>query len=291
MITTIPQNHCRVIERFGKPIRVQKSGLAFKIPFLEKEADISDWGENANKDLRFIELSEQITEYDERTCITKDNAQVVVAVVLSWRIVNAIKALYEVDNLFDSLKQSVLNMMRSEIGSQELDETLANRTSLNERMASGLASTLKKWGIQLVRVEIQEIRTDDETSRAMLQQLDAERTSRAIVLRAEGQAKETLLKADAEKAAAITTAEGKARAIELLTAAEADYLRALSDTVGPEQASRMLLAQKVVDGLDRITGNEAHKVFLPSGPQGVLDLMGDSAPRNHGDLPPPAPRP
>jgi regulator of protease activity HflC (stomatin/prohibitin superfamily) len=278
MITSIPQNHCRVIERFGKPIRVQKSGLAFKIPFLEKEADLSHW-EFAQKQDRFIELSEQINAYDERTCITKDNAQVVVNVVLSWRIVHPIKALYEVDNLFQSLEQAVLNMVRSEIGSQELDETLANRTTLNERMASGLASTLKKWGLQLVRVEIQEIHTDGETSKAMLQQLDAERRSRAIVSEAEGEAKRTLLKANAEKDAAIATAEGKARALELLAVAEADYLRTLSESIGPEQASKMLLAQKVVDGLDRITSNEAHKVFLPSGPQGVLDLMGDPAPR------------
>lgn len=274
MITTIPQNHVRVITRFGKPVRVQKSGLAFRLPLLEQPARVDDWP-FAQKNGRLVELSEQINAYDGRECITRDNAQVLVNVVLSWRIVAPVKAIYEVDNLFNSLEQAVLNMVRSEIGSQELDETLTNRTLLNERMAGGLSDTLRKWGLQLIRVEIQEIKTDGKTSDAMLQQLEAERKSRAIVSEAEGRSRETRMIAEAERDAAIAAAEGKAKSIALLAAAEAEYLTTLAGSVGSEQASRLLFAQKVVDGLDQITRNEAHKVFLPSGPQGVLDLMGN----------------
>ena len=279
MITIIPQNHTRVITRFGKPVRVQRSGLAFRLPIVEPPATVDHWP-FAQKRGTLIELSEQINAYEGRECITRDNAQVLVNVVLSWRITSPVKAIYEVDDLFNSLEQAVLNMVRTEIGGQELDETLTNRTTLNERMAAGLSDTIRKWGLQLIRVEIQEIRTDGKTSEAMLQQLEAERRSRAIVSEAEGRSKEKRLLAEADRDAAIATAEGKAQAIQIVAKAEAAYLKTLTETVSASEASQILLAQKVVDGLDRITENEAHKVFLPSGPRGVLDLMGSSQGQN-----------
>src|SRR5690606_24473125 len=94
----------------------------------------------------------------------------------------------------------------------------------NESIVSGLSDTLRKWGVQLIRIEIQELRTDDATGAAMLQQLEAERRSRAIVSEAEGRAAATLRIAVAERDAVIARAEGHARALEITTAAEKNYL-------------------------------------------------------------------
>ena len=114
MITIIPQSHCRIIERFGKPVKVQKSGLAIKIPVLDSVKDVStDWGGDANKQGVFIELSEQVTDTHPRECITRDNAKVMVDAVVSWRIIDPIKAVYEVDQLHQSLLQTVLNAVRA----------------------------------------------------------------------------------------------------------------------------------------------------------------------------------
>ncbi|MEX2578272.1 MAG: stomatin-like protein [Verrucomicrobiales bacterium] len=279
MISTIPQNHCRIIERFGKPVKVQHSGLAFKLPFIDKVRDVSsDWGDESQKEGVFIELSEQITDTDPRECITKDNAKVMVDCVLSWRIVDPIKAVYEVDRLHHSFLQAALNIIRSEIGSRDLDEALATRATLNEHIVSGLSDTVRKWGIQILRVEIQELRTDDATGTAMLQQLEAERRSRAVSSEAEGQAAATIKAANAEREAAVARAEGIARALDITASAESSYLATLAEAVGPAEASRILLAQKVLDGFDRISKNPADKVFLPSSMQGVLELTGSAPP-------------
>ena len=72
-ISSIPQGHCRVIERFGKPVCVQGSGLRFKIPILDKIKDVSPlWGDETNKNGIFIELTEQITDTPPREYFTKD---------------------------------------------------------------------------------------------------------------------------------------------------------------------------------------------------------------------------
>ena len=264
MITIIPQSHCRIIERFGKPVKVQKSGLAIKIPVLDSVKDVStDWGGDANKQGVFIELSEQVTDTHPRECITRDNAKVMVDAVVSWRIIDPIKAVYEVDQLHQSLLQTVLNAVRAEVGGNELDYALQARTELNEKITSRLVDTLSKWGLQLLRVEIQELKTDDATSAAMLQQLDAERKSRASKLEAEGQAKATVEIAKADRDAAILRAEGQAKALEITASAEKSYLETLATAIGADEAKKILLAQKVIEGYSIISGNPGDKVFIP----------------------------
>lgn len=273
MITTIPQNHCRIIERFGKPVKVQHSGLAFKLPIIDTVRDVSDvWGLETNKQGKFIELTEQITDTNPRECITKDNAKVTVDCVISWRVVDPIKAVYEVDHLHQSLLQAALNVIRSEIGSRDLDEALATRASLNETIVAGLVDTVKKWGLQILRVEIQELKTDDQTSKAMLQQLEAERKSRALSSEAEGQASATIKAATADRESAVQRAEGQAKALGIIATAERAYLESLSEVIGAGEAARILLAQKVIDGFDRISQNPADKVFLPNSMSGIVEL-------------------
>jgi len=243
------------------------------LPFIEHVKTVTEeWGNETNKEGIYIELSEQISDTNPRECITRDNAKVMVDCVVSWRVADPIRAVYEVDHLHQSLLQSAMNVIRSEIGSRDLDDALATRATLNERIVSGLSDTVKKWGIQILRVEIQELRTDDQTSAAMLQQLEAERRSRALSSEAEGQAQATVKNAAAEREAAVQMAEGMAKALELTAAAEKRYLETLAEVIGKDKAAEVLIAQKVIDGFDRITQNPADKVFLPSSMTGVLEL-------------------
>jgi regulator of protease activity HflC (stomatin/prohibitin superfamily) len=273
MISQIPQGHCRIIERFAKPIKIQYSGLAFKIPFLDKVRDVrSVWGDETNKQGVFIELTEQIIDTKPRECITKDNAKVLVDSVLSWRISDPIKAVYEVDHLHKSLIQAALNAIRSEIGERDLDEALSSRSQLNEKIASTLTETSKKWGIQVLRAEIQELKTDDATSTAMLQQLEAERRSRAIAAEAEGSATATIRKAKADREAAIFRAEGQAKALNIIAESERNYLTTLSESIGKDEAAKILMAQKVLEGYAVISDKPGDKVFIPSSVKPFLDL-------------------
>ena len=267
MISQIPQNHCRIIERFGKPVKVQGSGLAFKIPFIDEVRNVSTgsgWGSETNKDGYFIELSEQILDTNSRECISKDNAKVNVDTVISWRIVDPIKAVYEVDKLHYSLIQATLNAVRSKIGEMDLDQALSAREELNEKVTATLSLTSQKWGINILRAEIQELKTDNATTTAMLQQLEAERKSRAIVSEAIGSAEALIKNAEAEKQAMILRAEGVAKALKIVTEADNLYLNSISDSIGQEEASKLLSIQKTLDGYKIIAENPSHKVYLPS---------------------------
>ncbi len=271
-ISIIPQSHCRIIERFGKPIKVQESGLAFRIPALDQVKRVAaKWGRNANTGGYAIQLTEQILDTNKRECITGDNAKVSVNCIIRWRIVDAIKAVYEVEDLFNSLINAVLNTLRTEIGSMDLDNVLSARQALTERIIAALASTSSRWGVQIISLEIQELSTDDATATAMLQQMEAERRSRAIILEADGSAKAIIRSAEAEKAAAILKAEGLRESLAIISEAEKSYLSKLSEVVGKEQASQILLTTKVLDGYDKISSNPADKVYLPSNIQGIID--------------------
>ncbi len=284
MISTVPQGHCRVVERFGRPARIQRAGININIPFIDKFKDVSlGWGAESNgsgdasitakygQDAgQFIELTEQIHDTEERECITKDNAKVITDAVISWRIIDPLKAVYEVDKLHDSLEQACLNIIRSEIGNTELDTVLENRKRLNDVAVTKLSATVGKWGVQLLRVEIQELRVDGKTETAMLQQLDAERKSRALALEAEGEAKAKLSIAKADRDAQILVAEGQAQALKIIAESEKVYLDALAETVGAEKANGILLAQKAIEGYSVISKNPADKVFVPNNANALI---------------------
>ncbi len=267
-ISVISQGHCRIVERFGKPVRVQKSGLAFTWPWpIEKHKVVPEnWydGVHDSSDRTLIELTEQIRDPGEREYFSRDNVRLLANCVYRWRIVDPIKAVYDVDNLLKSIEETVLNSVRSEIGSRTLDVILSSRKDLNEKVSSDVSATLLRWGIKLTGIELQEVRTDDATASAMLQQMDAERKSRAMASQAEGEAKSIITKAEAEKRAAILKAEGTRESLKMIAEAENNYLSTLAKTVGGLDAAKILIAQKTLDGFSTISKNPSDKVYIPS---------------------------
>ena len=124
-----------------------------------------------------LELTEQQIDTPARQCHTKDNVPVMANASVYWRITDPCKALYEVDILPQSVSDIALNALRSNIGTLDLDALLSERAQLNERIASQLSETAKKWGVLFTRVEVQELKEidsedievviDDETSSSM----------------------------------------------------------------------------------------------------------------------------
>lgn len=281
LIYSIPQAHCILIERFGKFSRVQYGGLHMKLPMIETVKTVDTWGSDANVDGWLIELSEQQTDTPARRCHTKDNVEVEANASVYWRIVDPVKAVYEVDAVPSAVTDIALNALRGNIGKMELDELLSERQRLNEAIAAQLSETARKWGVQFTRVEIQEIRTTDETAKAMRHQMEAERNRRATVAEAEGSAQAEVKNAEAEKQAAVLRAEGRAQALALVAEAEAEYLAKLQEKTSPEAAARILIAQKFLDGFERISRNPADKVYLPNAFNGLFSLPADG--NGHGN--------
>ncbi len=288
---TVPQSHCVIVERFGKFARIQREGIRFKLPWMEKVRYVHDWGDIANKKGYQIELTEQQLDTPKRRCHTKDNAAITVNAIIYWRITDPRKALYEVDVLPNAMREVALNSLRSNVGNENLDAILTEREHLNEKIALELSETAEKWGVQFTRVEIQEIETDEETSRAMRQQMDAERERRSMVARAEGQAEAEVKVAEAEKNAAIIRAEGHAKALEIIGHAEQQYLMTIGMGVADDQAAKLLMAQKYIEGFEKISQSPANKVFLPNNFSALFSFPTDMGGGDAQPSPPRRPRP
>ncbi|MDA1263541.1 MAG: SPFH/Band 7/PHB domain protein [Planctomycetota bacterium] len=269
---TVPQNHVVLIERLGRYHATRTAGLSFKVPILDKIRRVDlDWADTANKEAVFIELSEQQTDTPARQCQTKDNVTLAhVDASVYWRIKKAQQALYKVDHLPRSVHDTALNALRSEIGRATLDELLGQRDQISRSIATQLAPTMEKWGVELTRVDIQEIVYDEQTADAMRQQMEAERSARAEVLRSTGSAEARITLASSERDAGVIRAEGEAKAMEIRATAESAFLGALAPVVGPEAAVQLLLAQKVIAGYAEISKNPADKVYLPASFHGLL---------------------
>ena len=264
IIHTIPQNHCVMIERFGKFSKVQQHGLNFCIPILDKIKSLPEWNGEATKQGYLIELSEQQSDTKPRQAQTNDNVTVTADAVVYWRISDPIKAVYNVDILPRSIRDSALNALRGNIGAFTLDQILSQRQVLNERISAQLSEIAQKWGVVITRVEIQELQYDKSTQEAMLQQMTAERKKRAKIAEAEGEAQSAVMTAKAKAEAAVLQAQGQAQAVQIMAKAEADYLKSLAQAVDAKTAGQLLAAQKYLTSLESITKNESHKVFIPN---------------------------
>lgn len=274
---SVDQGHCVVVTLFGKYHKTAYQGLHFKVPFT-KLYKVGNWGDVANKDrgkYSLIELTEQITDTRPKECHTKDNVSVTIDASIYWKIIDVKKALFEVDALPASLRDTCLNALRSEIGKLSLDEVLTARQNLSEIIASGLIDVSSSWGITVSRVEIQELKTSDETAEAMRMEMSAERKRRADILEAEGLAEAKKKAAEAESFAIRAKADAEAYAIKAKADAEAEYIEKLSKALGSsDKVEKILMAEKVVEGYRTISDNPSHKVFLPSN---VKTLISDEA--------------
>ena len=289
LIYIVPQSHCVVIERFGKFSRMQRAGIRFRLPLLEKVRYVDNWGPVANKEGWIIEMTEQQTDTPSRQCHTKDNVPVTANASVYWRITDPRRAIYEVDVLPAAVSDVALNALRSNIGALELDTVLSERHELNQKIAAQLSETAKKWGILFTRVEIQELKTAEDVSAAMLQQMDAERRRRAFVSEAEGKAAAQIKIAEAEKQAVVLRAQGRAKALALIAEAESNYLQTLKKSGLAEDVAQLLIAQKYIDGFETISKNPADKVFIPNSFTGLFSFpMPSSGAENSPTEQPPA---
>jgi regulator of protease activity HflC (stomatin/prohibitin superfamily) len=268
MFFTVKQNHVVLIERLGKYARTAKEGIRFHIPFLEKIKEYPEWIDregypSAHKEVGQMELSVQQIDTVKRQTQTRDSVTVEADAAIYWRITDPVKAAYEVDILPKSIEDSALNALRGQIGKLELADLIANRQVINEAITADLLEISKSWGVVITRVEVQSIDYNDDTAKAMLQEMEAERKKRAQIFEAQGLAESILLEANA-----------RAEAIKVIADAESIYLEKLGGTEG---ALNIILAQKYLNGMETITKNPADKVFIPNSYQTLIGLSDDTS--------------
>jgi regulator of protease activity HflC (stomatin/prohibitin superfamily) len=138
-------------------------------------------------------------EVPAQDIITRDNVSLKVNAVVYFRVVDATKAIIEVENFRFAVEQAAQTSLRSVLGEVELDDLLAQREKLNGRLQTILDEHTEAWGLKVTQVQVKQVDLPQEMQRAIAAQAEAERERRAKIISAEGefQASEKLAQAAA----------------------------------------------------------------------------------------------
>jgi regulator of protease activity HflC (stomatin/prohibitin superfamily) len=138
--------------------------------------------------MRRVDLRVIVLNVPKQDVITRDNVSVKVNAVIYFRIVDPAKAIVQVANPFEATSQLAQTTLRSVLGQHEMDDLLAQRDKLNADIQRILDQNTEAWGIKVANVEIKDVDLDESMIRAMAKQAEAERTRRAKIIHAEGEA-------------------------------------------------------------------------------------------------------
>ncbi len=162
-----------VVFRLGRFVTVKGPGLRFIIPVIDRLEKVS---------LRTIAM-----DVPPQDVITRDNVSIKVNAVIYFRVVQADKALIEVENYLYATSQLAQTSLRSILGQSELDDLLAHRERINQELQQILDKQTDPWGVKISNVEIKHVDLPVEMQRAMARQAEAERERRSKVIHAEGE--------------------------------------------------------------------------------------------------------
>ena len=301
----VPQRSVMVIERFGRYHRLAESGMNILLPFLDRARDFTYYineelpnGQHMRRTLRtqFLDLREQVLDFPRQSVITADNVVMEINAILYFRIKDPVKAMYEVANFSEAIEKLTQTTLRNVVGELTLDETLSSRDQINGRLLSVLDEATNNWGVDITRVELQDIIPPPDIRQTMELQMTAERRRRAqlleseaskasAILRSEGEAEARVREAESrrqarvldakgEAEAARSIAEGRALARQMMADAEANAMRTLGEAMGTQSAVQYLLGLRYLESLEKMADGQATKTFIPYEATGVLSSIG-----------------
>lgn len=258
----ITQGNEALVERLGKYHRKLDPGLNYIIPFIDRIA-VEDT------------VREQVLDIEPQQAITKDNIQVTVDAVIFWKVKNLKDAYYNVEDVELAIENLVKTTLRSTIGELELDQTYASRTEISQQLLRQLADASQDWGVEVLRVELQELTPPPEVLESLARARAAESQKQADIFRAEG-----------AKQASISEAEGTVKSLEILS-------KALQGHPNTREVLQFLIAQRYVEANEKLGESPNSKVVFidPRAlTEAMTDLIGNEVEvhqhRDSGILPP-----
>ena len=223
-LQTVPQANVRIVERLGRYNRTLNPGINFIIPFFDLvlRPDISTYDKGISETgatsarLRYLSspkgdvpLAEIIMDPPEIDAISRDNALVYPDSIVYFRIVDPVKAVYEIENLGIALFKLIETTLRQQVGVLNADQIIVGRESIGNAIKNALEEASDAWGVSITRVELEEIRFDKEVTSALSAQRAAELEGRALVAKQEREREATVIAAEADKRRVILAAEAK----------------------------------------------------------------------------------
>lgn len=208
-VRIIRQYEKGVVLRLGKYKLTVGPGVALVMPYIES--------------VLVVDMREKVISVDPQQVITKDNVTVVVDCVIYYKVVDPVKAEFEVEDFQTAATTLAQTNLRNLIGDKSLDETLVARDVINTNLRDVLDEATHNWGVKVTRVEVQKIDPPEDITLAMSQQMKAEREKRASILQSEGIKESLRLEAEGKKMKAILEAEGQAEAVRKVAEATEKY--------------------------------------------------------------------
>ena len=138
--------------------------------------------------MRKVDMRVKAVDVPEQKAITKDNIAVGVNAVIYYKVSDAGKVILEVENFIYAMSQLAQTTMRNAVGEVELDELLAQRDKISERIRRVVDEASDPWGIKVSNVELKDIALPADMERTIAKQAEAEREKRAVIIKAEGEA-------------------------------------------------------------------------------------------------------
>ncbi len=162
-----------VIFLLGRFWRVKGPGLIIVIPVIQQMVR--------------VDLRTRVLDVPQQDVISRDNVSVKVNAVVYFRVIDAQKAIIQVEDFLNATSELAQTTLRSVLGQHELDEMLAERERLNADIQRILDEQTDAWGIKVSNVELKHVDLDESMIRAIAKQAEAERSRRAKVIDADGE--------------------------------------------------------------------------------------------------------
>lgn len=243
----IPEYKRLVVFRLGKIISVRGPGLVFLVPII----DSGVW----------IDLREMVLDIPPQTCITKDNAPVNIDLLIYMKVFDPELAVKSVQNFVMASTGIAVTTLRAIVGDLLLDDVLARRDYINQSLRAKLDEVTDRWGIKITSVEIKEIKPPSEVQEAMIKQMAAERSKRAMILEAEGKKQSAILEAEGYKEARIRKAEGDMQAAVLEAEGRKKALLEVEEAARQLTPNTLLL--RYYETLEKIAVAPSSKIVIP----------------------------
>jgi len=248
-VRIVPQARARNVERLGRYRKTLEPGMNVIIPFIDRVKPL-------------IDLREQVVSFLGQPVITEDNLVVKIDTVLFFQVTDPRAADYEIVNYIQAIEQLTATMLRSVIGSMDLEVTLTSRDKINTMLRGVLDDASGKWGIRVTRVEIKAIDPPKSVIDAMEKQMRAEREKRAAVLNAEGVRQAQILTADGDKQGNVLRAEGEKQSAILRAEGQAQAISTVFQSIHEGDPDPKLLAYQYLQTLPQLAQGPGNTVWM-----------------------------
>ena len=134
-----------------------------------------------------VDMRTKAVDVPDQNAITKDNVSVNVNAVIYYKVASVEKAILEIENFKYAIMQYAQTTMRNIVGEVSLDELLGGRDQIADRIRDVVKQVSESWGLEVINVELKDIKLPSEMERTIAKQAEAEREKRAVIITSEGE--------------------------------------------------------------------------------------------------------